>query len=200
MIKVENIEVAHFQAAIRGMRNPLESWGLSDSEGTVLGPKDSELALKLIKAGTDHSKFLRQITISMDITSSMSWWVEMDTYKVATVRNSTSRMHKLGSRLLTADDFSWDDEEGNVTLSKLRILVLTDLNSRIMEWQVTKDADLWRSIILDLPASYNYRSTWSGSYQVLRSIYHARKNHKQKEFRDFCRVLEALPYSEFITI
>jgi len=215
MIKVDNIEVFNLEGAIRGMRNPLESWSQSDSKWDlqslniieyVIGPKDKELALKLIKAGSDHRKFLRQIFISMDITAPMTWWWDHDTYKVSTVRNSTSRMHKLGTRLLTPDDFSWDDEDGVVNITPLRKYTLDDLNSRIEQFQELRKTNiktamkLWRDIILDLPDSYNFLSTWTGSYENLRNIYPARKNHKQREYRDFCKIIEGLPNAEFITI
>jgi len=196
MLKVENIGVFNIEGAFRGMRNPLESWDKSDNGG----PKDLALAKKLVAAGTDHSKFMRQIFVSMDITTSMSLWSELDTYKVSTVRNSTSRMHRLGSRLLTAEDFSWDNEEGIVELTPYRESFLKEINTRITVWQETKDKNLWRQIVLDLPASYNFLSTWTGNYQVLRAIYHARKNHKQREFRELCgEVIAKLPYSELIT-
>ena len=196
MLKVENIGVFNIEGAFRGMRNPLESWDKSDNGG----PKDLALAKKLVAAGTDHSKFMRQIFVSMDITTSMSLWSELDTYKVSKVRNSTSRMHRLGSRLLTAEDFSWDNEEGIVELTPYRESFLKEINTRITVWQETKDKNLWRQIVLDLPASYNFLSTWTGNYQVLRAIYHARKNHKQREFRELCgEVIAKLPYSELIT-
>lgn len=213
MIKVENLEVLNFEGALRGMRNPLESWSKSDSYYDketgkyVIGPKDLELALKLTKAGSDHSKFLRQIFVSMDITAPMSWWWDFDTYKVATVRNSTSRMHKLGSRLLTFDDFSLDDEDGNINVTPFRKYVLEDLNRRIQEFQQLKNEGktkeamaLWREIVFDSPQSYNFRSTWTGNYEIMRNVYRARKNHKQREFRDFCKYIEEnFPYSELIT-
>ncbi len=213
MIKVENLEVLNFEGALRGMRNPLESWNKSDSYYDketgkyVIGPKDLELALKLTKAGSDHSKFLRQIFVSMDITAPMSWWWDFDTYKVATVRNSTSRMHKLGSRLLTFDDFSLDDEDGNINVTPFRKYVLEDLNRRIQEFQQLKNEGktkeamaLWREIVFDSPQSYNFRSTWTGNYEIMRNVYRARKNHKQREFRDFCKYIEEnFPYSELIT-
>ena len=213
MIKVENLEVLNFEGALRGMRNPLESWNKSDSYYDketgkyVIGPKDLELALKLTKAGSDHSKFLRQIFVSMDITAPMSWWWDFDTYKVATVRNSTSRMHKLGSRLLTFDDFSLDDEDGNINVTPFRKYVLEDLNRRIQEFQQLKNEGktkeamaLWREIVFESPQSYNFRSTWTGNYEIMRNVYRARKNHKQREFRDFCKYIEEnFPYSELIT-
>lgn len=213
MIKVENLEVLNFEGALRGMRNPLESWSKSDSYYDketgkyVVGPKDLELALKLTKSGSDHSKFLRQIFVSMDITAPMSWWWDFDTYKVATVRNSTSRMHKLGTRLLTEEDFSFDDEDGNIQITPFRKYVMEDLNRRIQEYQqLKKDGKMeeatrmWRDIVFDSPQNYNFRSTWTGNYETMRNVYRARKNHKQREFRDFCKFIEEeFPYSELIT-
>ncbi len=213
MIKIENLCISNFEGALRGMRNPLESWDKSDShwdeehQKYIIGEKDLTLALKLTKSGSDHSKFLRQIFVSMDITAPMSWWWDFDTYKIATVRNSTSRMHKLGTRLLTFDDFSIDDEHGNPNITPFREFVLNDLNRRITEYQKLK-ADgkmdeamtLWREIIFDSPQNYNFRSTWTGNYENMRNIYKARKNHKQREFRDFCKYIEEnFPYSELIT-
>lgn len=213
MIKVENLEVLNFEGALRGMRNPLESWSKSDSYYDketgkyVVGPKDLELALKLTKSGSDHSKFLRQIFVSMDITAPMSWWWDFDTYKVATVRNSTSRMHKLGTRLLTEEDFSFDDEDGNIQITPFRKYVMEDLNRRIKEYQQLK-ADgkmeeatrMWRDIVFDSPQNYNFKSTWTGNYETMRNVYRARRNHKQREFRDFCKFIEEeFPYSELIT-
>ena len=213
MIKVENLEVLNFEGALRGMRNPLESWSKSDSYYDketgkyVVGPKDLELALKLTKSGSDHSKFLRQIFVSMDITAPMSWWWDFDTYKVATVRNSTSRMHKLGTRLLTEEDFSFDDEDGNIQITPYRKFIMEDLNRRIKEYQQLK-ADgkmeeatrMWRDIVFDSPQNYNFRSTWTGNYETMRNVYRARRNHKQREFRDFCKFIEEeFPYRELIT-
>jgi len=212
LIKVENISVMNFENALRGARNPLESWNQSDSfvwreDGSfVIGEKDLSLALKLIKAGSDHSKFLRQIFVSMDITAPMSWWWDFDTYKVSTVRNSTSRMHKLGTRLLTVDDFSYDSQDGEINITPLRKYVMDDLNKRILEYQHLKETDiksamkLWREIVFDSPQNYNFLSTWTGNYENLRNVYHGRKNHKQREFPDFCEVIEGLPYSQLITV
>ena len=213
MIKIENLEVLNFEGALRGMRNPLESWSKSDSYYDketgkyVVGPKDLDLALKLTKSGSDHSKFLRQIFVSMDITAPMSWWWDFDTYKVATVRNSTSRMHKLGTRLLTEEDFSFDDEDGNIQITPYRKFIMEDLNRRIKEYQQLK-ADgkmeeatrMWRDIVFDSPQNYNFRSTWTGNYESMRNVYRARRNHKQREFRDFCKFIEEeFPYRELIT-
>ena len=210
MIKIDNFEVFNLRGAIFGMRNPLESWGKSDSEiingEFIIGNTDKELAFKLIKAGSDHRKFMRQILVSVDITAPMTWWWDMDTYKVASVKNSTSRMHKLGSRSLTPADFSWDDQYGYTHITPLRQYVLNDLNERILKFQRLKKENeieaamyIWRDIILDLPDSYNFYSTWTGNYEILRNIYHSRKNHKQHEFHTFCNEIEKMPYSEFIT-
>ncbi|MDR3586870.1 MAG: hypothetical protein P4L59_16385 [Desulfosporosinus sp.] len=210
MIKAENIAVMNFERALRGMRNPLESWDQSDSKYVsgkfVIGEKDLEVALKLVKAGSDHSKFMRQIFVSMDITAPMSWWWDFDTYKIATTKNSTSRMHKLGTRLLELKDFSIDDEDGETNITPLRLYVLEDINRRIKEYQQLKGTDskaaakLWRDIVFDLPQNYNFLSTWTGSYENLGNVYHARKLHKQREFRDFCKIIETLPYSGLITV
>lgn len=213
MIKVENLNVLNFDGALRGMRNPLESWDKSDSywdaehKNYIIGENDMKLALNLTKAGSDHSKFLRQIFVSMDITAPMSWWWDFDTYKVSTVRNSTSRMHKLGTRLLTFNDFSLDDESGKTNITPLREYVLKDLNERILKFQELKKEgkteeamSMWRDIVFDSPQSYNFKSTWTGNYEIMRNVYRARKNHKQREFRDFCQFIEKeFPYSELIT-
>lgn len=221
MIKVENINTYNFNNAIRGMRNALESWDKSDSgmgcnnyfcihcdtwdcnernRNYFIGEKDMELALKLIKSGSDHRKFLRQIFVSMDITAPMTWWWDMDTYKVATVKNSTSRMHKLGSRLLSPEDFSWN----KISIHKEHILYhLNELIKKYQEAKLNNDEnvkEIWLEILEDLPQSYNFLATWTGNYEVLRNVYHARKYHKQKEFPEFCRVIESLPYSELITV
>lgn len=212
MIKINEIEVFNFKGAFRGMRNPLESWDKSDSyhvidldiEDTnptansrifVIGEEDLKLAKRLIKSGTDHSKFMRQILICMDIIAPLYWWKEFDTYKVATVANSTSTMHKLGSRLLEFKDFSWDK------ITPFRDNILYHLNKLIAKWQSDKEnKDLWREMIQDLPDSFIQMRTWTGNYQVLRNMYFARRNHKQQEWKDFCKMIEGLPYSELITV
>jgi hypothetical protein len=198
LIKVERINVYNFENALRGMRNPMNSWDKSDSkwfyDGFEIGENDLRLALNLVKSGTDHSKFMRQILVSMDITAPSYWWREMDTYKVATVANSTSTMHTLTSKPLTLDDFSWD------RLSEPREKMLEHLNSLIEYYKATNDKEVWRELIQDLPGSYNYLRTWTANYQVLRNIYFARRNHKHVEWRDFCKMIEGLPYGELITI
>jgi hypothetical protein len=210
LIKVDNIEVFNFEGALRGMRNPLESWNQSDSywdnNQYIIGEKDLALALKLVKAGTSHSKFMRQIFISMDVTAPMSWWWDYDTYKVSTVKNSTSRMHKLGTRLLHFSDFSVDSEDGEINITPLRKYVLDDINRRIKIYQELKKTDiksamkLWREIVFDLPQNYNFLATWTGDYENARNIYFDRRYHKQRELRDFCKIIETLPYSELITV
>lgn len=210
MIKVENIEVMNLPSAFRGMRNPLESWDKSDSgyksagdsqmEYYAVGPKDLTLALQLVNAGSDHSKFMRQILVSMDITAPDYWFKEFDTYKVGTVANSTSTMHKLGSRYLGEDDFSWDD------ITQYKVRMLHHLNILIEDWKgALKDgnkdeaANLWRELIQDLPMSFNYVRTITLNYAVLRNMYQSRKSHKLTEWREFCKIIEELPYSELIT-
>lgn len=211
MLKLDNVRVYNIKHALKGARNPLESWERSDSiydnhENLVtLGENDRKLITNLVLAGSDHRKFLRQIFVSMEITAPMSWWWDFDTYKVATVRNSTSRMHKLGTRLLTPEDFSWDGLDGVVNITPYREFVLQHLNSMIGYYQTFKETDpeharkIWREIILDLPESYNFMSTWTGNYENLRNAHHSRKNHKQREFPEFCREVEKLPLSFLIT-
>ncbi|MEN8905418.1 MAG: hypothetical protein ABF289_05615 [Clostridiales bacterium] len=189
--------------AIRGMRNPMNSWNNSDSnfyycnsekrDKFRIGKKDKELAMRLIKTGTDHSKFLRQIFVSIDITAPLCWWKDFDTYKISTVSNSCSTMHKLGSRELTVEDFSWDE------LTTWRKSYLIHINELIGKWRNSKSEKNFREMIHDLLDSYNQKRTWSGNYQNLRNIYFGRKSHKQREFRDFCEEIKLLPYSEFIT-
>lgn len=204
MIKVENLEVMNLKGAFRGMRNPLESWHQSDSYSInendgggwefIAGDNDLDLALRLVKAGNDHSKFMRQIFVCMDITAPLYWWKEFDTYKVATVANSTSTMHKLGSRLLVQEDFSWDKMTGH------RIDILNHLNSLIIRWQQNKeDKELWREIIQDLPDSFIQKRTWTANYATLRNQYHNRKNHKLIEWRDLTAIYETLPCGILIT-
>ena len=199
MIKFKNISVYNFENALRGMRNPLESWHMSqsyyDNRGEfVICEADRLLALKLIKAGAEHSKFCRQIFVSMDIFAPDYWWKEYATYKINTTENSTSTMHKITSRLLTEKDFSIDEWDEN------DCMVLYDLNQLINIYQSTKDNAVWRKIIQKLPMSFNYLRTCTMNYQNLRNMRSQRKNHKVIEWREFCKVIETLPYSEFITV
>lgn len=208
MIKIENTDVYGFEAAIRGMRNPWNSWERSDSvilptENIVdVGENDLALMKKLVSAGTDHSKFMRMINVTCDITAPMYWWKEADTYKVGTVRNSCSTMHKITAKEFTLDDFSIDDfriEFGGTLLSDLFVNIIADCEYVRTKFIETGDKRYWRGLIQLLPSSYNQRATVQMNYAVLRNMYHARKNHKLDEWHDFCRWIESLPYSELIT-
>ena len=216
MIKIENIDTCNWKAAIRGMRNPMNSWDKSDSyyaDGVyVLGPNDLKLAKQLATAGSDHGKFLRMIIFSCDITAPLYWWKEMDTYKVGTVRNSCSTMHKIMSKEFEMDDFSHDkmvsngvileggERKGSVWDSCGTLLrVIDTLNYFRDNYMLHPIKRYWYSLIQLLPSSYNQRATWTANYEVLRNIYHARKNHKLDEWHVFCDMIEELPYSELIT-
>lgn len=202
MIKIENIEVNGWEAAIRGMRNPLNSWSKSDSifnagfgsNSTILGEDDLKLMKSLVKAGTDHSKFMRMINVTMDITAPMYFNKELDTYKIGTVRNSCSTMHKIHSKEFTLDDFSNEHLDG-YSLDVLENII-SRLNDNRKHFIETKDKDYWWQMIQLLPSSYNQRFTWQANYQVLRNIYFARKNHKLDEWHDFCHIIEELPYGK----
>lgn len=217
MIKIEHIHTCNWESAIRGMRNPLNSWDKSDSYYTgepatvyILGPNDLKLAKQLATAGSDHGKFLRQIIFSCDITAPMYWWKEMDTYKVGTVRNSCSTMHKIAAKEFSLDDFSYEhmysdrdgygapDHEEMITENVLKT-VISSLNYAREYYLENKRKENWWQMIQILPSSYNQRSTWTANYEVLRNIYHSRKNHKLDEWHVFCDMIEKLPYSELIT-
>lgn len=201
MIKIENMHTCNWEAAIRGMRNPMNSWDKSDSYYTdgvyILGPNDLKLAKQLATAGSDHGKFLRMIIFSCDITAPMYWWKEMDVYKVGTVRNSCSTMHKITEKEFTVEDFSYE----NIVPGSLGSLdaVVDELNFLRRSYLNSKNKKFWYSLIQLLPSSYNQRATWTANYEVLRNIYHARKNHKLDEWHVFCDMIEELPYSELIT-
>lgn len=224
MIKIENVDIYGFEAAIRGMRNPMNSWDKSDSFHNckdydvcigdcglwcsgAIGNNDLKLMKNLVKAGSDHSKFMRMITVTCDITAPLYWWKEFDTYKVGTVRNSCSTMHKIDSKEFTLDDFShehlgtWQSEDGVYYGGMINSLKRTikDLNYCREYFLTTKDKERWYQMIQLLPSSYNQRSTVQLNYAVLRNIYHARKNHKLDEWHTFCEWVESLPYSELIT-
>lgn len=204
MIKIENIEVFGWEAAIRGMRNPMNSWDKSDSfefppdeDGILwIGSNDLKLMQSLIRAGTDHSKFMRMINVTMDITAPLYWWKEFDTYKVGTVANSCSTMHKIHSKEFTLEDFSHEhlftDDEALSFLNHL----ISGLNFYRNKYIETKDKQYWWQMIQLLPSSYNQKRTVQLNYQVLRNIYFSRKNHKLDEWRDFCKMIEELPYSQ----
>ena len=252
MLKLENTEVLGWEAAIRGMRNPMNSWENSDSYETdcehfhcedagisgdcskclgnrfynfpVIGPNDLDLMKRLRNAGTDHRKFMRMITVYVDITGPLYWWKEFDTYKVGTVANSCSTMHKIAAKEFTLEDFSHEylmglsDHERTYCLednfpefegkdgewlfwTPIDILVHTiqGLNFYRQRYLETKDKKYWWQMIQLLPSSYNQRRTVQMNYEVLANIYKSRRNHKLDEWHTFCDWIEGLPYSELIT-
>lgn len=240
MIKLENTDVFGWEAAIRGMRNPMNSWDKSDSDfscseciagdnscyyyGDVnhieddvydhnwcnhtklcIGNADLKLMQNLAKAGSDHAKYLRMINVTVDITAPLFWWKEFDTYKVGTVANSCSTMHKIMDRDFTADDFSYDTitkfDNGFIdvmleTLNEFRDVYINydDYKEQNMMMDGVTKKDVWRLLIEALPSSYNQRRTVQMNYQVLWNMYNARKNHKLHEWLDFCDWIETLPY------
>lgn len=211
MIKIENVDVHNVVRAVYSARNAMNSWDKSDSnfEKDILGNADLELAKKLVKAGTDHSKFMRMITVTLDIIAPMYWWKEASTYKVGTVRNSCSTMHTIHKKEFTLDDFSHEHLDrykdiipDHVDGNPYDILnsIIECLNYAREYYLETKDKKCWWQIIQLLPQSYNQRATVQLNYQVLRNMYHARKNHKLDEWRDFCKWIEELPCSELITM
>ena len=235
MLKLENTEVLGWEHAIRGMRNPMNSWEKSDSwyttdDGTPdhpnvhIGPNDLDLMKRLRNAGTDHRKFMRMITVYVDITGPLYWWKEFDTYKVGTVANSCSTMHKIAAKEFTLEDFSCEhllglnDYERTYCLednfpefegkdgewlfwTPIDILVHTiqGLNFYRQRYLETKDKKYWWQMIQLLPSSYNQRRTVMLNYEVLANIYKSRRNHKLDEWHTFCDWIEGLPYSELIT-
>lgn len=208
MIKFDETQVFGFEGAIRGMRNPKNSWDKSDSEYKMypyedeyrVGDNDLTLMKRLVNAGTDHSKFMRMIGVWTDITAPQYWWHEFDTYKVGTVRNSCSKMHTIHIKPFTYDDFTHEgiDEVGQPYKEHFQIYVDT-LEKLRKRFDDTQDKKYWRAIIEMLPESYNMRATVMLNYQVLRTMYHARKNHKLSEWHTFCDWIKLLPYSELIT-
>lgn len=244
MLKIENTEVIGWEAAIRGMRNPKNSWGKSDSgicfdtiachtcradrnhcksrmenKEFVVGYDDMNLMTRLRNAGTDHRKFMRMIAVYLDITAPLYWWKEFDTYKVGTVANSCSTMHKIAAKEFTLEDFSCEhliDYDlyscnevdgpvingaphigcGGLQLINLTINVLNYYRGKYLE---TKDKIYWWQMIQLLPSSYNQRRTIMLNYEVLANIYKSRRNHKLDEWHTFCDWIKTLPYSELIT-
>ncbi len=199
MIKVERINVMNMENAIRGARNPLNSWARFDSYyddrgNFVLGENDLSLAHRLAVAGSDHRKFLRQIIVSLDITAPLYWWKEFDTYKVGTVANSCSTMHKIHAKEFVRDDFSCD----RMTESALGVLdgLIEYLESERVLYNETKEKEHWHNIIQLLPTSYNQMRTVTLNYEVLINMYYARKSHKLGEWRTFCDAIESLPYAK----
>ena len=197
MLTVNNTAVMNMENAMRGARNPLNSWDRMDSwtdeTGFHFGPNDLSLARRLCAAGSDHHKFIRMIFVSMDVTAPLYWWKEYDTYKVATVANSTSTMHKLHARPFSMDDFSTDrmDAETREQMEGL-VRFLETLRLRYLE---EKDKRYWYDMIQLLPSSYNQMRTCTLNYETLRNIYHARKDHKLDEWHTFCDWIRALPYA-----
>lgn len=239
MIEFEHTEVVGWEAAIRGMRNPMNSWERSDSQlcksvdgfedcrvGVhggcprgdeyyskedifCVGKNDFELMQRLARAGTDHRKFMRMIVVYVDVTAPLYWWKEFETYKVGTVSNSCSTMHSIHKKPFSLDDFSRESLEefyfnpfegldeygpGEALIDAVRVL-----NFCREEYIKTNEKKWWRQMIQILPSSYNQRRTLMLNYEVLANIYRARRNHKLTEWREFCRWIETLPYSELIT-
>ena len=247
MIKLENYEVMGWEHAIRGMRNPMNSWEKSDShicrvsstdectncenllrqpgdfswctQPFIIGPNDLALMKKLRNAGTDHRKFMRMIVAYVDITAPLYWWKEFDTYKVGTVANSCSTMHKLTEKPFEWSDFSFEllmddpngensdtpliinpaDRESALDPANIGALIIHMLNACRLMYLETKERKYWDQMIELLPSSYNQKRTVCASYEVLANMYHARKNHKLTEWRKFCEWIKTLPYSELIT-
>ena len=235
MIKIENVvlpSAEQWEAIIRGMRNPMNSWEKSDSHScgtcgdcdncidyencpygydylkTIVGPNDLDLMKRLCNAGTDHRKFMRMITVYLDITAPLYFWKEFDTYKVGTVANSCSTMHKIHAKKFELSDFSCEHLFHNVNDTEMWLDVdffnvldnaIFYLNKARELYLDTKDKNYWWQIIQLLPSSYNQRRTVMLNYEVLANLYPMRKNHKLDEWRDFCKWIETLPYSELIT-
>lgn len=199
MIKIEKSSVMNFEGAIRGARNPMNSWDRMDSsydlDGKyILGANDLDLAKRLCKAGSDHRKFIRQILVSVDITAPLYWWKEFDTYKVATVANSTSTMHKIHSKPFELEDFSCDriTDDAKTVLKRL-ILFLEECRQNFTK---TKDKAQWYNIIQLLPESYNQKRTVTMNYENLLNMYYARRNHKLDEWHTYCDWILSLPYTK----
>ncbi len=199
MLTLKNTSVMNFENAIRGARNPLNSWGRMDShtepDGSfIFGPNDLDLAMRLAKAGSDHRKYLRMVFVSVDVTAPLYWWKEYDTYKVATVANSTSTMHKIHSKPFSIDDFSCDHMTDGT--KKFMETVVAELENIRLRFKETKSKDDWYDMIQLLPSSYNQMRTCTFNYETLINIYRARKNHKLAEWHTFCDWIETLPYAE----
>ena len=208
MIEISNVEVFGWEAAIRGMRNPKNSWDKSDSGycprydndplyfGFKIGPNDHKLMKTLANAGDDHGKFLRMINVTLDINAPLYWWKEFDTYKVGTVANSCSTMHKIHAQEFVMDDFS---HEHNLYYGNLGHTI-DALNHAREQYLLTKDKKYWYSMIQTLPTSYNQKRTVQLNYAVLKNMYNSRRFHKLDEWRNFCEYfIRELPYSELIT-
>lgn len=226
MIKIENVEIQGFKAAIRGMRNPMNSWDKSDTRHiasrinnhkteirAIVGDNDHDLMMRLAARGPVHAKYRRMITVYLDITAPLYWWKEFDTYKVGTVANSCSTMHKIHAKEFTWEDFSCehledfegfrDEKTGNRAVGFFKTClhaVIDYLNTARKLYLQTGDKQYWWQMIQLLPSSYNQKRTVMLNYEVLAGIYPMRKDHKLDEWREFCQWIEGLPYSEMITL
>lgn len=208
MLKIEDTNVYGWEAVIRGMRNPKNSWSKTDSRmidgAFVIGENDMKLMKALAKAGSDHGKFLRMINVTVDITGPLYWWKEFDTYKVGTVANSCSTMHKIQAKEFTLNDFSHEhlahwSHDGELCRDWLGDLedLINDLNFARELYLETKDKQYWWQMIQLLPSSYNQKRTIQFNYEVIRRMYHARKEHKLDEWRvTFCDWVRGLPYAQ----
>ena len=198
MIKISKTSVMNMENAMRGARNPLNSWNRMDSRydedgNFILGENDRNLARRLVRAGSDHRKFIRQIFVSVDFDAPLYWWKEYDTYKIATVANSTSTMHKIAAKPFELDDFSHDHmNETALESLKATSAVLEQLRQEYLQ---SKDKQVWYSMIQLLPTSYHQLRTCSFNYETLVNIYHARKNHKLEEWHTVCDWIRTLPYA-----
>lgn len=192
MILLEKVDVSGWETAIRGMRNPLNSWDKSDSDENGIGEADLSLMKRLAHAGSDHGKFARMINVTLDITAPLYWWKEYDTYKVGTVANSTSTMHKIQAKKFTLDDFSVEH------LDNFGIEIFNDIIRRLNMYREcyvdSGNKRYWWGMIQLLPSSYNQKRTVQLNYEVLKNMYFARKDHKLDEWRTFCSWIETLPH------
>lgn len=215
MLKIENFEVLGWEHAIRGMRNPMNSWEKSDTkyfdeyfeyryeDCPDIGPNDHDLMMRLRNAGTDHRKFMRMITVYLDITAPLYWWKEFDTYKVGTVANSCSTMHKIAAKEFTLEDFSCEHlTVESITFGLEPVIDILNKNRELyIQWENAGEEkkNLWWQMIQLLPSSYNQKRTVMLNYEVLANIYKSRRNHKLDEWHTFCDWISELPYSELIT-
>ena len=201
MIKVERISVMNLENAVRGARNPMNSWAKIDSHydekgNYILGKNDLDLCRRLACAGPDHRKFLRQIFVSMDITAPLYWWKEFDTYKVATVANSTSTMHKIHTKAFSREDFSCDRMTGAANAAMDALIEV--LESERLAFLESKDRAHWHNIIQLLPSSYNQMRTVTFNYETCVNMYYARRHHKLAEWHTLCDAIASLPYADML--
>lgn len=198
MIRIDNLQIYGIESAMKGMRNPMNSWHLNDTKENNIGPNDMKLLLQLTKAGPDHRKVLRQMMISCDITAPLYFWKEWDQYKVGVTTNSTSTMHKLCSRELTVHDFSFEDMHDNEFIVNI---VLDNLNTRIRDYKegMKQNKGLWRTIIQLLPSAYNQTRTVTMNYEVVMNMYRQRRHHKLSEWQEFCTYMyDNLAYFKYL--